>query len=160
MSTQAQGSSKTREQGERNRLQILRALAESKGGKATTTDIKQAEGIETGTTNYHCEIMEEQRDPSLVKLDGKERIDNDVLNDPNRWRITEHGRQVVETLEDDQLSIEEAASFVELRTELSRTQERLEKVEKAHDDFVKKVQQMVQQGEIEQILDADPIGET
>ena len=156
MSTTAQGPSKTREEGERNRLKILRALVE-KGGSSTTTDIKSDYGIKTETTNYHCGRMEDEEhyDPPLVQDDGKERINSGVLNDPNRWRITEHGRQVVEELEDEQLSIEEASSFVELRTELARTNEQLEELQEKYDGFVKAVQKMVESGEIDHVIEVD-----
>lgn len=106
--------------GERKRYQILGALIE-RGGKAKTSKILEEmrrADISGDLLRYHCDVLENKRDPPLVELVGKEQAEQKHLMPENVYRITDHGRESYDEAGDDKLSLEEAESFVELRAEV------------------------------------------
>lgn len=136
--------------GERKRLKILRALQRI-GGKAKTSEINNEVGFGTDLVRHHCSVLENERTRSQVEFVGKEKNPNPVLNDTNVYRITEHGREVLEAAGDDALSVAGAETFVELRSEIVALREELneerearEKLRQSHNELVKTVEHLQQ----------------
>ena len=124
------------QRGERKRYQILGALIEC-GGKAKTSEIREALNpaeMSGDLLRYHCRILENKRDPSMVESAGREKADQKHLMPENVYRITDHGRESYEEAGDDKLSLEEAETFAELRAEVAELQERVEELEEEQDD--------------------------
>ena len=141
MSTSSQDRSFRTEKGERKRAKILRAL-EREGGKATTSEIKKHVGFGSDLIRSHCRVLENERTPPQVELSGKVHNSQKALNATNEYRLTEHGQAILDGLGDDQLSLEEAESFAELRSELVELKKDYQELRDAHNELVKTVQKL------------------
>lgn len=137
MSADLQEMSYRDPRGERNRLKILQALNRN-GGKANTSEINKDVGCGSDVIRYHCGILENERSPSQVECVGKEK-NPDPLNDTNIYRITTHGEEVLDAAGDDALSVSEAETFAELRSELVEMREEMAELQQAHNDLVKRI---------------------
>lgn len=128
MSSTTQTTSNGTVKGERKRFLVLQGLYRE-GGKAKTGEIDSHAGIGNDLVRHHAEVLEEKCEPPLVKFVEKQRTDQTGQMDTNVYRLTEHGRSTFEAADEDQLSIEEASTFVELRSEVVDLRDRVDELE-------------------------------
>lgn len=129
------------EKGQRKRNLILRELL-GFGGKAKTSEISEAVGFSSALVRSHCDDVLNEMSPPLVERDGKERNPNGM--DYVVYRLTPTGKTAAERLTEEDLSIDEAKSFAELRSELITVRGELEELREAHNELVEALQSGVE----------------
>lgn len=127
------------EEGKRKRDLILRELLNC-GGKAKASTISDKVEFSSALVRSHCDEVLNEMSPPLVERDGKEHNPNGM--DYVVYRLTPTGKTAAERLDGDDLSLDDAKSFAELKSEVKQLRGRVAELEDAQNELAERLKRL------------------